>query len=403
MAINFKDKIQSQLPKNIQNVLEICSHIANLENYKIFLIGGVVRDLFLNKKTVDIDVTVEGNAIDFCHKLVQKSNCKIIQVQENLKTAKVIFNDDIEIDFASTRQEFYPKRGHLPVVTTIGCTLEQDVLRRDFSINSLALSLNENDFGDIIDYVNGIQDLENKELRVLHNKSFIEDPSRIIRGLKFASRFGFHRENVTRFLQDDYIDNHLNMNISWPRMKSEIKQTFSLNNEKAYDKFLGTNLHKLFYAENPNLNGLEIKQLIEKYEVEFPWLVYLGTFLNNKEIIELFCFNRNEKKVFNDRDWLLSNKLPTKNSNYDVFKFFEKKSTEAIIIYYLLTKRKEALLYLNKLCHVKIELNGNDLIDMGVANGEKIGYFLQEILKRKLAGSIANKEDEKNFIFSKIK
>ena len=143
MTLNLKDKIKSQLPKAALNALELCSKTADDNGFKIYLIGGVVRDLLLEKKIIDIDVTVEGNATEFCHTLSDKKICKILQVQNELKTVKALFKNDIAIDFASTRQEFYPKRGHLPVIARIGCTLEEDVLRRDFTINSLAISLNE--------------------------------------------------------------------------------------------------------------------------------------------------------------------------------------------------------------------------------------------------------------------
>ena len=110
-------------------------------------------------------------------------------IEEELKTAKVLFGEKIEIDFASTRQEFYPRRGHLPVVARIGCTLEEDVYRRDFTINSLAVALNKENYGNVIDYTGGIADLKNKVLKILHDNSFNEDPSRIIRGFLFLSDF----------------------------------------------------------------------------------------------------------------------------------------------------------------------------------------------------------------------
>ena len=403
MTTNLKEKIKSQLSEATQKVLSDCSQTAQKYGFKIYLIGGVVRDLFLEKKTIDIDITVEGNAINFCHKLAEEGLCKILQVQENLKTAKALFENNIEIDFASTRQEFYPKKGHLPIVAKIGCTLEEDVYRRDFTINSLAMSLNKDSFGEVLDYVGGIKDLETKTLRILHDNSFIEDPSRIIRGLKFASRFDLKRDENTKKLQNDYLENNLNRDISWTRIKNELKQSFSLNNEKVFDKFLGTNIQKLLYAKKPNLNGSEIKALIEMKNPDMPWLVYLGVLLFDNDLIDAFCFTRQEKKVFSDRDYLLNNHLSMLNSNYDIYKYFEKKSIESVLVYYLLTKRKEALIYIEKLAQIRVELNGDELKSMGICDGKQIGKMLDEILKKKLAGSIVNKADEVKFVNSKIK
>lgn len=400
--INLTKQIESQLSKDITEVLKLCSQAAFEYEYKIYLIGGVVRDLFLNKPVKDIDITVEGNAIRFCHELVKENICKIIQVQENLKTAKVVFNNGVEIDFASTRQEFYPKRGHLPVVSKIGCTLEEDVFRRDFTINSLAISLNENSFGEVIDYVGGIKDLEQKILKVLHDNSFYEDPSRIIRGLKFAARFDLHRDKHTRELQDKYLETQLSDDISWARIKSELKQTFSLNIARAFDMFIANNTYKLVKAKPVDVKGLEIKNLVDKFNPEHVWLVYLGMVLEDEKIINALCFTRAEKKIFTDKFYLLNNELNLINTNYDIYKFFEKRSTEAVLIYYLLTERKEALIYLEKLAPTRVELCGEDLKKFGVPAGKKIGIMLEELLKNRLSGNIKTKADEVKFVKSKV-
>lgn len=403
MTLNLKDKIKSQLPKAALNALELCSKTADDNGFKIYLIGGVVRDLLLEKKIIDIDVTVEGNATEFCHTLSDKKICKILQVQNELKTVKALFKNDIVIDFASTRQEFYPKRGHLPVIARIGCTLEEDVLRRDFTINSLAISLNEKDFGTVIDYVGGVEDIKNKILKVLHDNSFNEDPSRIIRGLKFAARFNFHRDEYTKELQEKYINTQLHDDISWTRIKSELKQTFSMNDAKVYDMFLINDTYKLVYGEKPPVKGLEIKTLVDKYSPDYVWLVYLGTVLNKPEIIEAFCLTRPEKKIFTDKNTLLKGDLNLKSTNYEIYKFFEKKSIEAVLIYYLLTKRKEPLVYLEKLMNIRVELKGEELMELGITEGKLIGKMLDEILKRKLAGTIITKADEINFVKSETK
>lgn len=401
-TVNLKTQIESQLSKDITEALELCSKTAFECEYKIFLIGGVVRDLFLNKQVKDIDITVEGNAIRFCHNLANKNLCKIVQVQDNLKTAKVIFNNGVEIDFASTRQEFYPKRGHLPVISKFGCTLEEDVFRRDFTINSLAISLNENNFGDVIDYVGGVKDLEKKVLKVLHDNSFYEDPSRIIRGLKFAARFDLHRDEHTRELQNKYLETQLNDDISWARIKSELKQTFSLNIPRAFDMFIANNTYKLVHAQTVDVKGLEIKNLVDKFNPEHVWLVYLGMVLDDQKIIEALCLTRAEKKIFTDKFHLLSQELSLMNTNYDIYKFFEKRSMESILIYHLLTGRKEALIYLEKLEPTRVELCGEDLKKFGIPAGKKIGMMLEEILKNKLSGNIKTKADEVRFVKSNI-
>ena len=403
MSLNIEKQMKAQLSDEILNALELCSQTADENNFKIYLIGGIVRDLLLKKKSVDIDVTVEGDVIEFCHLLAEKKYCKILQVQSALKTVKAVFKGKTEIDFASTRQEFYPHRGHLPVVVKIGCSLQEDVYRRDFTINSLAMSLNKKNYGEVIDYVGGIKDIKNKKIRVLHDNSFNEDPSRILRALKFAARFDFCRDKHTKMLQEKYINTQLHEDISWARIKSELKQCFSLNSAKVYDMFLVNENYKLIYGQKPEIKGLEIKNLIDKYNPYNVWLVYLGTVLNNKKIIEQFCFTRSEKKIFTDIEFLMNNRLSVMNTNYDIYKFFEKRTTESILVYYLLTQRKEALKYLENLSLVRVELNGDEIQELGIKNGKEIGEILEEILKKKLSGSIVKKGDEIEFVKSKIK
>ncbi len=403
MLLNIEKQMKAQLSDDILDALKLCSQTADEHNFKIYLIGGIVRDLILKRKSVDIDVTVEGDAVKFCHLLAQKDYCKILQVQNELKTAKALFDGDVEIDFASTRQEFYPHRGQLPVVVKIGCSLEEDVYRRDFTINSLAMSLNKKNYGEVIDYVGGLKDLSNKKLRVLHDNSFNEDPSRILRALKFAARFNFHRDDHTKELQAKYINTQMHDDISWTRIKSELKQCFSLNSAKIYDMFLVNENYKLVYGQKPEIKGLEIKTLIDKYNPYYVWLVYLGTVLTDDKIIEQFCFTRSEKKIFTDIEYLMNNHLSMMNSNYDIYKFFVKRTTESILVYYLLTQRKEALKYLENLSLIRVELNGDEIKAMGIENGREIGEILDELLKKKLNGTIVKKGDEIEFVKNKIK
>ena len=165
----------------------------NLTDKNLYYIGGIVRDEILGLPSFDIDLCYEGNAIEF------SKNFKIIKTNPNFGTVRILYKGQ-EIDIASTRTESYPHQGHLPLVDKIGCALKDDLARRDFTINAMAKNTISN---EIIDYFDGLTDIKNKQLRVLHDKSFIEDPSRILRGLKFSVRFGFELEKNTRILQDN--------------------------------------------------------------------------------------------------------------------------------------------------------------------------------------------------------
>ena len=167
----------------------------NIVDENLYYIGGVVRDKILRQPSFDIDITYIGNAIEFAKNI---PDAEILQINEPFGTVRIKYNKE-EIDIASTRSEIYPQKGHLPVVQNIGCSLKEDVLRRDFTINAMAQSTLT---GEIIDYTNGLEDIKTKTLRVLHDNSFIDDPTRIVRALKFAVRFNFELDKHSKKLQD---------------------------------------------------------------------------------------------------------------------------------------------------------------------------------------------------------
>ena len=220
-------------------------------------------------------------------------------------TVNISFEEGDEVDIASTREEKYPKSGHLPVVYNIGCSLKDDLKRRDFTINAMAKRTTNKD--KIIDYFGGKQDLKDKLLRVLHKDSFIDDPTRIIRGLKFAVRFGFELECESKKLQDESLDN-INYDISWHRLKKELIETFSLNKQKAYDLFISQGIYKLL-GPNQKIpkNNASIEQLVSKYPSKYSWLVYLSGFdLSNLEL------TKQERKIL---DWAERLKTEKPNNN----------------------------------------------------------------------------------------
>lgn len=398
--MNLSEIIKSKLNAHVKAVLN--SVTENKDDCKIYLVGGVVRDLLLGKEIFDVDITVEGDAVELCRLLEKKEVGKIKQIQKDLKTAKMVFADGVEIDFASTRKETYPQNGHMPVVTQTGCELSEDVKRRDFTVNSLAVSLNKEDYGEVKDYVNGIADLEKKQLRVLHDKSFIEDPTRIIRGLKFSVRFGFSLEQDTKALQEDYFASYLSADICHSRIKAEFEQTFSLNLSEAYEKFIEQKIYRLI---NPDFDKIIdahlIKEFIDAYKPEKVWLVYLGAVLSGSKILDLWNLSKFEKKIITDLQKLLDKAVPV--DNFGVYKFFCSVALESVIVFYLMTKNQHALAYLEGFRHVKIEVSGSDLVELGLKPSELFGELLDSVLAEKLSGELLTRDDELDFLKFQIK
>lgn len=388
---------------------------------KLFYIGGVVRDELLDKQSIDIDITYVGNAIEYCSKFGE-----VIQINPDFGTVRVKIPssphreiadfvpstgsghnvseelNNVIVDFASTRSETYPKKGHLPVVEKIGCSLKEDVLRRDFTINALAKSITT---GEIVDYVGGLKDLKNKKLRVLHDNSFIDDPTRIIRGLKFAMRFNFELEEHTKKLQDEYLKN-INYDMSYKRIKKELIETFNapLSNitkeykkQRTFERFINEKIYKLVTSNDVEIPSINIEELIEKYCLDMDchvanaprndehiWLIYVGVL---KDLSRL-PLTKIEQKILDD---VPQNIL---NSDFELYKTFENAKIETILLYAILKDQKGAKHYLDNLRNIKISINGKDLQNLGISPSPQYQEIFDEVLKAKLQNPKMTKEDE---------
>lgn len=331
---------------------------------KLFYIGGVVRDELLGRKSFDIDITYVGNAIEYCPRFGE-----VIQKNPDFGTVRINVGGR-EVDFASTRSESYPRKGHLPVVDKIGCSLREDVMRRDFTINALAKSVAT---GEIVDYTGGLEDLKNKKLRVLHDESFIDDPTRIIRGLKFSVRFGFELDERTRRLQEDYLAN-INYDMSYKRVKKELIETFNLNSQIAFEKFINEKIYKLVTENDVQLPETNIENLVNDYKPENVWLIYAGV-LGDLSRLPL---TKIEQKILDD--------VPKRilKNDFELYKAFENVRIESILLYGILKDEAGARHYLDSLRNIKISVTGKDLQNLGIKPSPKYQEIFDELLKQKL-------------------
>ena len=352
-------------------------NIINIKDNKLYYVGGVVRDELLGVKSIDVDLTYEGNAIDFVKTL---SGIEVVQINEPFGTVRVKI-DGKEIDIASTREEIYERKGHLPTVTEIGCRLQDDVKRRDFTINALYKSVST---GGIKDFTGGLEDLKNKTIRVLHDESFIDDPTRIIRGLKFAVRFGFKLDTNTKKLQDEYLKN-INYDMCYKRIKKELIETFNLNSQTAFETFIKDGIYKLVTEKKVSLPKINIEKLISRYPVENTWLVYIGIL----DDLSRLPLTKIEQKILSDFDAI--GKL---KSDFEIYKAFEKVMPETILLYAILKDEKAAIKYLEKLRFIHISINGNDLQELGIAPSPKYQEIFDYVLKEKLKSPDMSKSEE---------
>jgi tRNA nucleotidyltransferase (CCA-adding enzyme) len=208
-------------------MLKRIGEVADEFGYGAYVVGGFVRDLFLYRLNEDVDIVIEGDGIAFAKKYAKLEGTRI-HTYEKFGTAVIIFPDGYKIDVASARLEYYKFPAALPIVEM--SSIKLDLYRRDFTINTLAIQLNSEKFGTLIDFFSARKDVKEKIIRVLHNLSFVEDPTRVFRAIRFEQRFGFTIGKLTNGL----IENAVNMNffqgLSGRRVLGELKQILEEDN-----------------------------------------------------------------------------------------------------------------------------------------------------------------------------
>ncbi|CEP68059.1 Poly A polymerase, head domain [Moorella glycerini] len=184
---------QKLFRRNQLRILAQARKIAPVKGQRVYLVGGTVRDLLLGRPEVDLDLAVEGDGLLFARELARQLGGRLA-FHDRFLTATVYWGGE-RVDVVTTRQEYYPRPGALPEVEP--ATLEADLARRDFSVNAMALPLMARDLGEILDPFGGREDLARQTLRVLHRDSFRDDPTRLLRGVRFATRLKFIWEEET--------------------------------------------------------------------------------------------------------------------------------------------------------------------------------------------------------------
>ncbi|RMD59926.1 MAG: CBS domain-containing protein, partial [Nitrospirae bacterium] len=193
---NLSPAMEEKFPPEILSILKLAGEVAEKLGFSAYLVGGSVRDLLRGEVNLDIDIVIEGDGIVFARELAKELNAKL-RCHERFKTATLI-TDEFKIDIATARTEYYKFPGALPEVEM--SSIKKDLYRRDFTINTLAISLNPETYGQLIDFFGGRTDIKEKIIRVLHSMSFIDDPTRALRAVRFAERFRYKISKQTLHL-----------------------------------------------------------------------------------------------------------------------------------------------------------------------------------------------------------
>jgi len=419
--------MQERFPEPIQNLLVEFGRGGDELGYSVYAVGGFVRDLLMRVENFDVDVVVEGDGIKLAEEFERKFACRI-RTHKKFGTAIILFPDGLKFDVATARLEVYDSPASLPTVES--SSIKMDLYRRDFTINTLAIQLNPKAFGELIDFFGGIKDIKERVIRVLHNLSFVEDPTRVFRAIRFEQRLGFQIGKHTQNLMKNSVKMGFMERLSGGRVLSELILILqednpipSLKRMKDFDLFRFLHPHlkfdealeSLFEQTHHVISWFDLLFLEERYE---RWLIYFYSLIDPlkggemEEICQRLGMNEKvQKKVVEGKrqadqgllqffSWINGGLRPKRSEIYSVLNplpteaklFMMAKTTQ-------MTTRRFISLYFTQLKDTKPFLNGRDLIQMGIKPGPFIKKTLANLLKARLDEQVITRQDEMEYLF----
>jgi len=418
--------MKERFPERIHDLLMQFGRVGDDLGYSVYAVGGFVRDLLMRVENFDVDIVVEGDGIRLAEEFEKKSPCRI-RAHKKFGTAIILFPDGLKVDVATARLEVYDFPAALPTVER--GSIKMDLYRRDFTINTLAIQLNPKAFGELIDFFGGVKDIKEKVVRVLHNLSFVEDPTRIFRAIRFEQRLGFQIGKHTQNLMKNAVKMGFMDRLSGGRILSELILILeeenpipALKRMSEFNLFHLLHPHLKFDEEVENLfaqihhvvSWFDLLFLEERYE---RWLIYfygLTDFLKEGEIHEicerLAMNDRTRRKVTEGKrqgdqsllqifSWINTDFQPKRSEIYIVLDplptetklFMMAKTTQ-------MTTRRYISLYFTQLKDTKPLLKGSDLVQMGIKPGPSIRKTLADLLKARLDEQVMTRQDEMEYI-----
>ena len=402
-------------------LLRLLGRHAQTQQIQAYVVGGFVRDLLLKRRNLDIDVVVERDGIMFARKIAPLLRARCVE-HPRFKTAKLELPDGLVIDIATSRSEIYPHPAALPVVAAD--TIRRDLGRRDFTINTLALCLNPRRFGELLDYFSAAADLRQGCIRVLHDLSFVEDPTRILRAVRFEQRFGFtidpHTEHLIRAAVDLDMFERLHKFRIAEELKLLLEEPHPLKNIRRMAQ-----LHELEFIHpdirwNEQLSALleAAEESLGWYKLTFPerplerWLVYVLALMDrvgreqSKQMFRHLGLKKNARQCL---EWgktrvpglvrQLRRVLDLSPSR--MYNLLSGIPHEALL--YAMAKlpglaQKEIIItFLTKYDRIKLDIDGHDLTRMSLRRGRALKKVLEHTREALLDGRVHSRQEQLDF------
>jgi tRNA nucleotidyltransferase (CCA-adding enzyme) len=406
-----------QVPDALKDLVRGIGHFADEKKAALYLVGGSVRDIILGESHADLDFVVEGDGIAFAESYAQKKRARII-VHRRFGTATLWLSESHKVDSASARCEVYESPGALPIVAP--GTIHDDLFRRDFTINAMAMCVNDSRFGELVDDFGGQSDLKGGIVRALHSLSFFDDPTRILRAVRFEQRFGFDLDKNTLADLREAVRSRMLHKVGKHRLRDELVLIF-----KEPDPFRA--LERLGYLAGLSFiaPGLarstswrrefsEAKRAMKAFKSAHPkkhlepamtaFLLFFArlSYKEAKAVMFDFAFHRAESAALLS----LIRQLPAAKNELcrrslrpsAVYRILESLRFEAVLLLPILLRsdqaRRHVTYFLEWSAAQRLHLKGEDLKALGLKPGPRYKEILRDLLSAKIDNDVESREDE---------
>lgn len=418
---NLAPVINQKLSRELQSIIYLIKYWSGLCSCNVYAVGGFVRDLLMGQESADIDLVVEGSAVDFAQGLCTVLPGKLT-TYEKFGTATLAIPGKSYLDLVTARQEFYPSPGALPEVQR--SSLKKDLYRRDFTINTMACELTHDRFGRLYDYFGGQEDLQNGLIRTLYKLSFVDDPLRILRALRFEQRFDFVLEKETRNSLLSAVSHRMLERVSKDRLYSEVRLVFKervpsrvlarfkelglwgyLFPRISLDSMLLNDIVKMEQLLADQYSGASGKHLNRM-------VIYLALFFQNasthdrKYLSYLMRLRKKEReKLFALLEKWPAVKRGIEKSNlnnaelYFLLEGFPREGFPLLEAFSSSSRVGERLEhYRTRLSRLEPEVSGKDLLEMGLKPGPIYNKLLKNLHEAVLDGKVKGRKEEMEYI-----
>jgi tRNA nucleotidyltransferase (CCA-adding enzyme) len=374
----------------------------------VYLVGGTVRDILLGEESFDVDIAVEGDAIALARRIARELDGRTRE-HEKFGTAVVLYGEGERVDVVTARTEFYDAPAALPAVEH--ASIREDLFRRDFTINAMAASLKGEDFGRLVDPFGGREDLATGTVRVLHNLSFIEDPTRIFRAIRYENRYGFRMDEHTARLARSCVELGLVGDLSSARLRDELTALLeegevSHSLPRLAELGAAGAIHPHLAADDEAVALFDRgRKLARELGVDAPdWRLGLTVLARRMPAAEV-------------TDWLDRLKLRKRDADLvaaavtvaprivsrlreeallpsDIVAMADQYAPDAPLFALALDELEPLRRYFEELRHVRLDVAGAELAELGLGESPRVGEILAELRQRKLDGELVGRDAE---------